>query len=58
MKEASTEVEDLFEGVWKNEVVAHPKENTDTYVKSVKVIQAIYPSLVSRVSGKTLKHHH
>ena len=45
-KVASTVIEDLFEGVWKNEVVVRPKENTDTYVKSVKVLQAIYPSLV------------
>ena len=54
MKEASTENDDLFEGVWKNEVVVRPKENTDTNVKSVKVLQAIYPSLVSTVSGKTV----
>ena len=26
MKEASTEIEDLFEGVWKNEVVVRPKK--------------------------------
>ena len=43
MKGASTEIEDLFEGIWKNEVVVRPKENTDTYVKSVKVLQVIYP---------------
>ena len=54
MKEASTEIEDLFKGVWRNEVVVRPKENTDTYVKSVKVLQGIYPSLVSKVPGKTL----
>ena len=54
MKEASTEIEDLFERVRKNEVVVRPKENTDTYVKSVKVLQAIYPSLVSKAPGKTL----
>ena len=54
IKEASTEIEDLFEGVWKNEVVVRPKENTDMYVKSVKVLQTIYPSLVSKVPGKTL----
>ena len=54
MKDASTEIEDLFEGVGKNEVVVCPKENTDTYVKSVKVVQAIYTSLVSKVPGKTL----
>ena len=54
MKEASTEIEDLFKVVWKNEVVVRPKENTDTYVKSVKVLQGIYPSLVSKVPGKTL----
>ena len=51
MKEASTEIEDLFEEVWKTEVVARHKENADTYVKSVKVLQAIY--LVSKVPGKT-----
>ena len=45
-KEAGTEIEDLFEGVLKSEVVVRPKENTDTYVKSVKMLQAIYPSLV------------
>ena len=55
MKEASTEIEDLFEGLWKNEVVVPSKENTDTYVKSVKVLQAIYPSLVSKVPGETLE---
>ena len=54
MKEASTEIEDLFDGLWKNEIVVCPKENTDTYVKSVKVLQAIYPSLVSKVPGNTL----
>ena len=54
MKEASTEIEDLFGGVWKNELVVRPKENTDTYVKSVKVLPAIYPSLVSKVPGKDL----
>ena len=54
MKDASTENEDLFEGVWKNEVVVYPKDNTDTYGKSVKVLQAIYPSLVSKVPRKTL----
>ena len=54
MKKASTVIEDLFEGVWKNEVVVRPKENTDTYVKSVKVLQAIYPILVQKVPGKTL----
>ena len=37
-----------------NEVVVRPKENTDTYVKSVKVLLAIYPSLVSQIPGKTL----
>ena len=26
MKEASTEIEDLFEGVWKNEIVVRPKK--------------------------------
>ena len=31
-----------------------PKENTDMYVKSAKVLQAIYPSLVSKVLGKIL----
>ena len=31
-----------------------PKENTDTYVKSVKRLQAIHPILVSKVSGKTI----
>ena len=41
MKEVSTEIEDLFDGLWKNEIVVCPKENTDTYVKSVKVLQAI-----------------
>ena len=41
IKEASTEVEDIFEGVWKNEDVVRPKENTDTYAKSVRVPQAI-----------------
>ena len=54
MKEASTEIEDLFEVVWKNEVFVCPKGNTDTYVESVKVLQAIYQSLVSKVPGKTL----
>ena len=54
MKEASTEIEDLFEVISKKEVVVRPQENTDTYVKSVKVLQAIYPSLVSKVPGKTL----
>ena len=29
MKEASTETEDVSEGVWKNEVVVRPKENED-----------------------------
>ena len=38
MKEASTEIE----------------ENTDPYVKSVKLLQALYPSLISKVPGKTL----
>ena len=47
VKEASTEIEDLFEVVRKKEVVVRPKENTDTSAKSVKVLQAIYPSLVS-----------
>ena len=42
MKEANT----VIEGVWKNEVVVRLKENTDTYVKSVKLLQAIYASLV------------
>ena len=52
LKKASPETEDFFEGVWKNEVVVRPKEITDTYVKSVKVLQAIYPSLVvSKVPG-------
>ena len=54
MKEASREIEDLFRGVWKNEVVVRPKEKTDTYVKSVKMLQAVYQSLVSEVPGKTL----
>ena len=54
MNEASTEIEDLFEGVWKNEVVVRPKENAYMYFKSVKVLQAIYPSLVSKVPAKTL----
>ena len=54
LKEGSTEIEDLFERVWKNEVVVRPKENTDTYVKSVKGLQAIYPSRVSKFPGKTL----
>ena len=53
-KEVSTEIEDLFEGVWKNEVVVRPKENTDTYVKSVKVLQGINPRLVSKLHRKTL----
>ena len=30
MKEASTETEDPFEGVCKNEVVVRPKEKPDT----------------------------
>ena len=54
MKEASTEIEDLFEGVWNNEVVVRPKEKTDTYIKFVKVLQAIYQSLVSKFPGETL----
>ena len=56
MKEASTEIEELFEGVWKNEVVVCPQKNKDTYFKSVKVLQVICPSVVSKVSGKI--HHH
>ena len=36
------------------DVVVCPKENTDTYVKSVKGLEAIYPSLVSKVPGKNL----
>ena len=55
MKESSTEIEDLFEVLWKNEVFVRPKENTDTFVKSVKVLQAIYTSLVSKFPGKTLR---
>ena len=54
-RETSTEIEDLFKGVWKNEVIVRSKEDTDTYVKSVKVPQAIYPSLVSKVPGKSLR---
>ena len=54
LKKASPETEDLFERVRKNEVVVRPKKITDTYVKSVKVLQAIYLSLVSKVPGKTL----
>ena len=58
MKEASTEIEDLFDVVWKKEVVVRPQENTGTYVKSVKVLQDIYPSLVSKVPGKDPRVHH
>ena len=57
LKEASTEIEDLFKGVWKKEVAAIPKENTDMYVKSGKVLQAIYPSLVSKCPEKNPRVH-
>ena len=53
MKEASIETVDLF-GFWKNEFVVCRKENTDMYVKSANMLPAIYPSLVSKFSGKTL----
>ena len=53
MMKASTEMEDFFEGAWKKKLFA-PKKNTDTYVKSVKNLQAIYLSLVSKVPGKTV----
>ena len=37
------------------EVAVRPNETTDTYVQSVKRLQAIYPSLVSKIPGKTLE---
>ena len=54
IKEASTETEDLFRGVRKNEVAVRPKKKSGAYVKSVKMLQALYQSIVSKVSGKTL----
>ena len=35
MREASTVIEDHFEGVWKKEVVVRPKENTYRSKKSI-----------------------
>ena len=52
MKEASTEIEIVFEEVWKNKVIVRLKKNSDTYAKSVKVLQVVYPTLVSNVPGK------
>ena len=54
MKKTSTEIKNLFEGIWKNEVVVRPKEKTNTCVNSVKLLQALYPSFVLKVPENTL----